>query len=98
MFAQGKADSPLFVTSNRCTPAKHTLGSSLVAFCASEITQLFSVIFYVVRAVHKFEFRFVTNRIPNKWRRVERRLCRDRDARFNMIYVYIFSPNRHRKC
>jgi hypothetical protein len=26
------------------------------AFCVSEITQLFSVVFCVVRAVHKFEY------------------------------------------
>jgi hypothetical protein len=31
----------------------------LHAFCVSEITQLFSVVFCVVRAVHKFEFGFL---------------------------------------
>jgi hypothetical protein len=30
-------------------------------FCASDITQLFSAVLYVVRAVHKFYFRLAVN-------------------------------------
>jgi hypothetical protein len=33
-----------------------------------EIIQLYSVVFYVVRAVHKFYFRLVINETPEKWR------------------------------
>ena len=34
--------------------------------------QLFSVMFYVVRAAHKLNFRLVINEIHNKWRTVEK--------------------------
>jgi hypothetical protein len=40
---------------------KDTLGKSAVAFCACEITQLFSVVFCVVAAVRKFGFSLVIN-------------------------------------
>jgi hypothetical protein len=33
---------------------KNTLGVSSVVFCACEVTQLFSVLLCVVRAVHEF--------------------------------------------
>jgi hypothetical protein len=35
-------------------------------FCACDIIQLFSVLFYVVRAVQKFDFRFVTKETSKK--------------------------------
>jgi hypothetical protein len=71
LFALGKADAPLFVTSNRCTctSVKNTLGWSAVVFCACEIVFLCSVLCF--RAVHKFYFRFVINETPNKRRPVE---------------------------
>ena len=37
-------------------------------FCACEIRQLFPVVLSLVRALHKFDFRFVTNETPNIWR------------------------------
>ena len=46
LFALGKADRPLFVT----------------VFCACELIQLFSVVFCMLRAVHKFDFGLVTKR------------------------------------
>jgi len=59
------------MTSNRCIPVKNTAGSSAVVFCACEIIQLFSVLFYVFRAKHKFDFRLVMNEALNKWRPVK---------------------------
>jgi hypothetical protein len=41
---------------------KNSLGRSAVVFCASEIIKLFSVQFYVDRAVHKCNFRIVINK------------------------------------
>jgi hypothetical protein len=38
--------------------------------------------FYVVRAVHKFDFKLVINETPNKWWPAERRSCSDRDSCF----------------
>ena len=70
LFVLGKADRPLYVTSNRCIPIKNILGRNSVVFCACEIIQLFSVAFCVVRAVHIFNFRLVINEISNKWRPV----------------------------
>ena len=57
--AQGKGDRSLYVTSNQCIPLKNTHGWNAVVFCACEITQLLSAVFYMVRAVRKFEFGFV---------------------------------------
>jgi len=53
--------SPLFVTSNRSIFIWNEFGWSEIVSCASEITTLFSVLFYVVRALRKFEFRLVIN-------------------------------------
>jgi hypothetical protein len=35
-------------------------------FCACEIIQLFSAVFYVIRAVHKFNFGLVINETTNE--------------------------------
>jgi hypothetical protein len=59
--AERKGDRPWFVTSNRHIPVKNTFGWRAAVFCACEIIQLFSVAFYLVRAVLKFNFRLVTN-------------------------------------
>ena len=37
-------------------------------FCACVITELFPVVFYLDRAVHKFDFRLLIYETPNKWR------------------------------
>ena len=47
--------------SNGRIKVKNSLGRSAVVFCACEIIQLFSVQFYVHRAVHKCNFRLVIN-------------------------------------
>jgi hypothetical protein len=47
-----KTTAPLFFTSNRCIPFKNIFRSSTVIFCACEATQLFSLVFCVVRVVH----------------------------------------------
>jgi hypothetical protein len=70
------------VTSNRCIPVKNTLGCSAVMFGVCEIIQLLSVVFCVIWAVHKFDFRFVVNETPNKCRPVEISSFGDRDACF----------------
>jgi hypothetical protein len=63
-------ECPLTVTSHRRIPVKNIFGSSVIVFCESEceIIELFPEEFYAVSVAHKFEFRFVTNEIPNKWR------------------------------
>jgi hypothetical protein len=81
-FAPGKADRPLLLTSNWFIPIKSTLDWRVDAFCACKVIQLFSVVFYVVRAVHEFDCRLVIKETPNKWRPVERRSCSDRDSCF----------------
>ena len=71
-FTLGKADNPLLVTSHQYVIAKITFGWSAVASCACTIMQVFSVAFYLIRTVHKFDFRLVMNDTPNKWRTVGR--------------------------
>jgi hypothetical protein len=39
-------------------------------FCACEIIELLSVVFYVVKAVHMVDFKLVINKTPNKQRLV----------------------------
>jgi len=82
-FALGNTDLLLYVTSTRCIPVKNTLLWSAVVFCVCEITQLFSEVFWVVRAVHTFDFRFVMNETCNKWRPIfvyKTTSCSDRDS------------------
>jgi hypothetical protein len=68
---------------------KNTLRWSAVVFCACAIIQFFSVVFRVVRAMHKFDSRLVINETPNKWRPVERRSCNNRDSCFwQAVYVF----------
>jgi hypothetical protein len=45
---------------------------------ASEIIHLFYIVFSVVRAVHKFEFRLVINVTSYKQAAVERKFCSNR--------------------
>ena len=80
-FALGNTDLLLYVT--RCIPVKNTLDWSAVAFCACEITQLFSVVFWVVRAVHTFDVGFVMNETRKKWRPIfvyKTTSCSDRNS------------------
>jgi hypothetical protein len=73
-----------FVTSNRFSPVKKTLGWRAVVFCACEITQLLSVVFCVVRAVSEFEFRFrikETSKKRSHW---------EEGHAVNEIYIYIY--------
>jgi hypothetical protein len=56
----GKLTVLFLVTSNRCTSVYNTLGRSEVAFCASNIIQLSSV----VSAAHKLDFRLVIQGTP----------------------------------
>jgi hypothetical protein len=86
---QEKAHHPLLVTSNQCTPIKSILRWSTVTFCACNIIYLLSVVFCVIRAVQKFDFRLVINETSNKWRSVERRSISDRDTFFwHALYVF----------
>jgi hypothetical protein len=48
--------------------------------------KVISVVFCVVTAMNKFNFRLIINKIPNKWP-VERRSCSDRSHVFDMIYM-----------
>ena len=77
-----EADSLLFVTSNISRPVKNTSGSSAAVFCACEIIQLFSVVFYAVSAKHKFDFRLVMNEAPDTWRPVKWKSCSAGDSCF----------------
>ena len=75
-FALGKADRPLFVTCNRCISVKNTLGRSVVVFFACVVVQLCPVVFCVVRAAYKFDFRLVIKETPKRWRPVfVKKLC-----------------------
>ena len=61
LFLLGKADRPLFVANNRCTPILNWQGWSAVVFYSCDVTQLFFVMFSVARAMRKLHFRFVIN-------------------------------------
>jgi hypothetical protein len=49
----GKADRPLLVTTHQCIPVTKAHRDEAKTFCAGNTIQLFSVVFCVVRAVHK---------------------------------------------
>jgi hypothetical protein len=81
LVCAGNTDLLLYVT--RCIPFTNTLDWSAVAFCAFEITQFFSVVFWVVRAVHTFDFRFLIIETRNKRRPIfvyKTTSCSDRDS------------------
>jgi len=46
----------LLGTNNRCIPAKNALSLSAIVFCACEMIQLLSLVLFVVKVVHKFDF------------------------------------------
>ena len=60
-FALGKDDCPLFVIINQCIPITDALNGNGVVFLACEIIQFFCLVFCMVKAVHKFDFRLVIN-------------------------------------
>jgi len=58
----------MVMSSNEYTPVKSTVfGSEVVSF-ACELHLLFYVVFYLVRAVHMFDFRLAIYWTHNKWR------------------------------
>ena len=88
-FARRKPDppTPLWPVTD-VFQLKHTGLKCIRVLCARD-KQLFSVVFYVVTAVHKFDFRLVMYETPNEWRPVERRSCNDRILCFwQDLYVF----------
>jgi hypothetical protein len=68
-------------------------------FCACEITKLFSVVFCVVTAVHKFDFR-LTHETPHKQRRVflsQETSCSDKSDDV-LDGTYMFPLDSRREC
>jgi hypothetical protein len=49
------------MTSNQCIPVKNKLGFSAVVYCVFNLILLFSIVCCVIRAVHKFYFRRITD-------------------------------------
>jgi hypothetical protein len=90
-FALEEADNPLLVTSHRWFLDESSFGWSAIAFCARKIMQIYTV-HYLVRNVHKFDFRFVINNTTNKWRTVEKKLCCDRGIKFRQN-PFLFSDH-----
>ena len=67
-FALGKPDRPVLSPSSRYIHVKNKLYWSSIVFFAYEITQLFPVVFCVIRAVQTFYFTFLINKTCNNWR------------------------------
>jgi len=86
-MAVEKANTPYIVTSNPCI---QTHWSEVEACFACDIIHLFSVVFCMVRFVHKFAFRLVTNKKPKR-RPVERSSCSDGEIMFLTRSLY-FPP------
>lgn len=59
-------------------------------FCACKIINLFSVMLYLVRAVHELDFRLVIKDKPNIWRPVESGHTVIGIHVFDMIYMLSF--------
>jgi hypothetical protein len=57
--------------------------------------QVHSVMFFVVRTVREFDYRFVTNDTPNKWQPLERKSCCGRGSDFDRNCF--FFPDRFRE-
>jgi len=60
-------------------------------FSACKLKKLFPAMYCVVRAVHEFDFRHVTNEAYNKWRPVERRSCSDEIHVLDWIYIFLMT-------
>jgi len=69
-------------------PYKNTLDWSAFVLCVCELTKLLPVVFFVVRALHKFDLRLVMKETRTTWRPVERWPCIKRDMCFwHDLYV-----------
>jgi hypothetical protein len=65
----------------------HWAEAQNVCVCVCVITELCSVVFYIIRAAHKFDFRLVINEKSNKWRPVQRS-CSEKESCFlHDLYV-----------
>jgi hypothetical protein len=73
------------------SPDKNNLSCSAVVFSACKLKKLFPAMYCVVRAVHEFDFRLVTNEAYNKWRPVERRSCSDEIHVPDWIYIFLMT-------
>ena len=94
----GNVECPLTVTSHRRILFKNTFGASAVVFCGCEIIELFPVEFYVISAVHKFEFRLVTNETPNKCRQAFDKNLRRAAIKARFYRLFYVLPRRRRQC
>lgn len=67
----GRPDRLMLMTSKWYIPVKNTLGRSAAVSCEGELILLwetkFSVVLNLVRALHKFDSRPVTDRTANNW-------------------------------
>ena len=89
----------MFVTSNRHIPVKNTLDLSTVVFCGCDIIHLYSVLFCVVRAVHKFDFGLIMKKTPKKWRPVFFKTLRHVVIETDVFdRTCKFSPDSRREC
>jgi hypothetical protein len=73
--------------SNRLIPAKNTFDWRAVVFYECQIVELFSVVFYVVRVTHKFDFRFVINKNKLRHAVIKTRVI-------DMIYMFFLYSRR----
>lgn len=94
----GNVECPRTGTSHRRTLVKNTFGSSAVVFYECEIIELFPVEFYVISAVHKFEFRLVTNETPNKRRQAFVKNLRRAAIKTHFYRIFYDLPRRRRQC
>ena len=69
-----KVNRPFFWTSNRFIPVKNTLGWRSVICFACDITQLFGVVFFVVRSMSVFHFRLFIKETNNNYSNWTRRI------------------------
>jgi hypothetical protein len=84
------------VSTNQCIPIKNTLGSSAVVLFACDIIQLFSLVFYVVKAAHKFDFTpVIKKKLINGYQwKVGHAVIET-----HVFYrVYVFFPDRRLEC
>lgn len=89
----GETNWPLLVTGNQFIPVKKkTLSWTAATFCARKKIQIYSVMFCVIRTVHKLDFKVIINETPNKWKPVESRSCSDILV-FDRIYMFSFWPS-----
>jgi len=60
-------------------------------FSACKLKKLLPAMYCVVRAVHEFDFRLVTNESYNKWRPSGRRSCSDEIHVLDWIYILLMT-------